>query len=384
MGKKYSVKVYNRAGTVFKGNYDPIGGYSFRKTVNSGVGDLRVKLPKKFDDFGLGEGIDLLDEIQVWVQDKDTNGKKIYSGYVADITTFIDGDKQYVELGVLGYVSRLGFTLDWDGTNISVARNSMTPGEIAKDVVDKYRANVVEERINYSSTSVDITGDDISYSSNTNSSLETIDRVREMAGANWYWYVDAENTFHFKQYATTPEHLFTFGKDTSYLEITRSADSIANEFIFWNGLQSGDTDFLSKRYYNTSSITNYWNRFKALTDNRITDDTTSDKLGESFVNAYKDPNVSLQFEVTDNNMGDGYDIESIEPGQTCKILNLENTNVVGDNMIITSVTYSPEKALVRVSDLREITGRSLTNLRRQLDTTIYADRPTNLTSEEIV
>jgi hypothetical protein len=49
-------------------------------------------------------------------------------------------------------------------------------------------------------------------------------------------------------------------------------------------------------------------------------------------------------------------------------------------MLITSVHYTPEKAIIYVSDLREITGRSLTNLRRQLDTTIYGDRPADITS----
>jgi len=52
-------------------------------------------------------------------------------------------------------------------------------------------------------------------------------------------------------------------------------------------------------------------------------------------------------------------------------------------MVITSVRYTPESAIIMVSDLREITGRSLTNLRRQLDSTVYGDRPADITSEEI-
>jgi hypothetical protein len=57
--------------------------------------------------------------------------------------------------------------------------------------------------------------------------------------------------------------------------------------------------------------------------------------------------------------------------------------VVGDNMVITSVQYTPEKAIIYVSDLREMTGRSLTNLRRQLDSTVYGDRPVDITSSEV-
>jgi len=381
--KKYSVKIYDRAGTTFKGNYDPIGGYAFTKTINGGVGALSITLPRKFDNFGLGEDVNLLDEIQVWVQDKDTSGKKIYSGYVSSITSFIDGSNQGIKLDVLGYVSRLAFTLDWNGTDISMVRNSLTAGELVKDVIDKYRSTVSEERINYGSSTVDITGSDISYTSNAKSCLETIERAREMAGATWYWYVDADNVFYFREYATTPTHLFTFGKDISSLEITRSADDIKNEFIFWNGLQPDDTHFLSARYYNTDSINSYWHRFENLTDGRILDDASADELASAFIGAYKDPNVSMKFEVKDNNMGDGYDIESIEPGHTCKILNIKDSSVVSSNMVITSVQYSPEKAIVYVSDLREITGRSLTNLRRQLDSTVYGDRPTDITSEEV-
>jgi len=91
----------------------------------------------------------------------------------------------------------------------------------------------------------------------------------------------------------------------------------------------------------------------------------------------------MKFEVKDNSLGEGYDIESIEPGHTCKILNIKDSSVISENMVITSVQYYPEKAIVFVSDLREITGRSLTNLRRQLDTTVYGDRPADLTSEEV-
>jgi hypothetical protein len=381
--KKYSVKVFNRAGTTFKGSYDPIGGYSFNKVINGGVGDLTVNLPRKFDKYGLGDDVNLLDEIQIWVQDKDTSGKKIYSGYVSGITSYIDGNSQGITLDVLGYVSRLGFTLDWDGTDMSIARNSMTPGEIVKDVIDDYRTTVSEERINYGTSTVNIAGTDVSYTSNAKSCLETIDRVREMAGATWYWYVDADNVFYFDAYSTTPDHYFVFGKDVSSLEIKRSADDIKNELIFWNGLQADDTNFLSARYYHSSSITSYWNRFEQLTDSRITTDATADELGDAFINSYKDPNVSMKFEVKDNNLGDGYDIESIEPGHTCKILNLDDSDVVGDNMVITSVRYTPESAIIMVSDLREITGRSLTNLRRQLDSTVYGDRPADITSEEI-
>jgi len=381
--KKYSVKIYDRAGTTFKGNYDPIGGYAFTKTINGGVGALSITLPRKFDNFGLGEDVNLLDEIQVWVQDKDTSGKKIYSGYVSSITSFIDGSNQGIKLDVLGYVSRLAFTLDWNGTDISMVRNSLTAGELVKDVIDKYRSTVSEERINYGTGTVDITGSDISYTSNAKSCLETIERAREMAGATWYWYVDADNVFYFREYATTPTHLFTFGKDISSLEITRSADDIKNEFIFWNGLMADDTNFISNRYYNTTSINSYWNRFEANTDGRVTTSAGADALGDSYINAYKNPNVSMRFEVKDNNLGAGYDIESIEPGHTCKILNLNDSDVVGDNMVITSVQYTPERAIIYVSDLREITGRSLTNLRRQLDTTVYGDRPTKLTSKAI-
>ena len=104
MDKKYSVKIYDKAGTTFKGNYDPIGGYSFRKTINGGVGVLTVTLPRKFDDYGLGDDVNLLDEIQIWVQDKDTTGKKIYSGYVTNINTRIDGKQQYVKLTVFGCI----------------------------------------------------------------------------------------------------------------------------------------------------------------------------------------------------------------------------------------------------------------------------------------
>lgn len=385
MQKKYTIKVYDKNGTTYKGSYEPLSGYSFDKVINGGCGAMVISLPRKFDDYGLGEDVDLLDKIELWVQDIDSNGALVYSGFISRIKTVINGSGENVELTVLGYVARLGFSLDKGAgptPSISVVRNSQTAGESVQDIIDSYQT-FNDSIITYTADSIDITGTDVSYTSDSKSYLESIERFRQMAGENWYWYLDANNILHFKQLPTTATHTFIFGKDIGYLSTDRNADDIKNTFILWNSLQEDDVNFISKMYYSGNSVTDYWERFERQTDGRIKDVTTADKLGTAFVNSYKNPNISLTFEVKDNNLGLGYDIESIEPGDTCRILNISSQSVINDNMVITGISYTPESVVVLVSDLRSLTGRSLTDIRRSLDTTVYGDGVSSITLDDI-
>jgi hypothetical protein len=214
-------------------------------------------------------------------------------------------------------------------------------------------------------------------------SLESIERIREMAGTNWYWYVDATNTANFKSKPASATHSFVFGKDISELTVRKRAGAIVNSLLFWNGLQADDPNYLCELYYSGTSQTAYWKRYDRLTDGRIKDGTTSDKLGDAYIESNKNPAIEITFIVKDNNLGDGYDIESIEPGQTCKIKNWGDADLYSNNLLITKVEYTPEYAVVSVEGSRDITGRALSDIRRGLDQTIYEDGPLTTTLTDV-
>jgi hypothetical protein len=66
-----------------------------------------------------------------------------------------------------------------------------------------------------------------------------------------------------------------------------------------------------------------------------------DNIGAAFVNENKDPKIRIELEIIDNNESTfGYDIESIDPGETCKIVGVTpDENIFGENMVIQEVTW---------------------------------------------
>jgi hypothetical protein len=71
-----------------------------------------------------------------------------------------------------------------------------------------------------------------------------------------------------------------------------------------------------------------------------------DNYGASFIEENKEPKIRLEIDIIDNNESDkGYDIESINPGQTCKITGITpDGDIFSDNMIITEVVWYLDRA----------------------------------------
>jgi hypothetical protein len=371
MDKQYSIKLYDKTGITFKGQLAQQGSYSFQESLNGGLGEMSMVLPKSFDDIA---GVSHLDMIEIWVQDKDTTGLKIYSGYIFRIKRIRTPETENIEISSLGYGSRFGFTPDMSSTTaISVARLSMTVPNMVKDVIDKYITTIGDSIVNYNATSIDTSATTLSYTSNVKTVIQTIEKIREMAGSTWFWKVDANNIFYFKEFSLTPDHTLTLGKDITDITIVEDSDNIYNMYYLWNALQVGDANLLSKIYSSSTSIASYWKRFNNVTDGRITVEGTLDALGAGLINANKDINKSVIFTIKDNNFDQGYDIESVHVGQTVRILNNNNVDLYNGNLVITGITYTPESIQVITADARSITSRKLNDLRTSLDQTIYED-----------
>jgi len=373
MSKQYTIKIYDKAGTTFKGTLNQSADYTFQEIINGGLGEFTMTLPKKFDDTVI---VSQLDQLQLWVQDNNsgTAGIKVYSGYIYKIIRTLGESEQAIQISAIGYGSRFGFTPDMDSTtNISVVRGSQHIDVMAKAIIDNFKTTIGDSIVNYSATSVEASATNISYTSNCKSVLETLEKVRQMSGSTWFWKVDADNIFYFKQLPTTPTHTLKIGKDLTALQIEENSDDIKNYYVLTNGLQATDTNNLAKGYYSATSVASYWKRFEKQVDGRVTDATYMDLLGDAFVTANQNENKLITFSIRDNNYGQGYDIETVHVGDTVRILNSKNVDLYSGNLVITGLTYTPQKLDVIVADARSITSRSLTDLRTSLDQTIYED-----------
>ena len=382
--KQYTIKVYNQAGTTFLGVLTDTVDYRFTKTINGGLGSLIMQLPRRLDSYNSDGLLTLSNEIQVWVQDGDAPaGTKIYSGYIDGVIASNTGGAESIIVQVLGYVTRLGFSALVSGSSMSIDFSADDPAEHFKDIIDFYRADVANERINYAVGTVEIAGFDVSKQMNRVMCMEAIDEIRAISGADWWWFVDANNVAYFKSKPTTPTHIFTFDKEVSAISTSYDMTDVSNNFNLYNSLQPDDPNYINELYANSASEALYFKRYQLQTDGRMTDPDSVDKLGEAYINAFKNPNTSTVITIKDNNYGDGYNIESINPGDTCTIRNILPDNPLEDNMLITRVDYQPEYVTVFLQDLRELVSRNLNDLRKQIDQINNGDAIGDFTSTAV-
>jgi len=113
-------------------------------------------------------------------------------------------------------------------------------------------------------------------------------------------------------------------------------------------LFNGDATY--KQYKDDTSIATYGRRAKQMTDSNIKDEDTMDNIGAAFINENKDTKVRIEIELIDNNESNlGYDIESIEPGDTCRIVGVTpDENIFNENMIIQEVNWRLGSAIIVV------------------------------------
>lgn len=381
--KEYFAKIYAANGDFLSTSYD-IGFQSFKKSINGGLGELTLNLARKFDDFGEGEDIDFMNEVQLWVVDKESGatGQKIYSGFIDQYEPYATGTREGVTVRCLGYATRLANVMYKNGTSVSMSHTSTDPKTIAEAVIIRFQAESGETNINYTATSTEATGNTVSYIFNMKSCTEVLDICRELAPAGWWWYVDETNTLYFKPQASVPTHSFTFGRDIADIRVIKNIRDVCNQLVIWNGLMPEDSELLCRSHNDPTSINAYGLRMEQHTDGRILTSGTMDYYGDAYISARKDPNIRVSLTILDSNLNNlGYDIESISPGDTCQILNLPTTSTTFDtNMTITDVTYELNRVTITLEDLRQKMTSKFSDVIKELKTHVYTDGPATYTA----
>lgn len=189
---------------------------------------------------------------------------------------------------------------------------SMDPGAIMRDIMDKYRD--IGGTLNYDSSTIELTGTTVSYTFNTNTTLEGLKKCLELAPAGWYFYVDqATNMVHFHQKNETADQIFTLGSNIINARAEKRSEDIVNYILFSGG---GDPK-LFKRFQDTVSSGRYGIRVLRYNDERVTVAATAQAIADSILETRSMPEVRLSFEVSDNNVdgANGLDLESITLGE---------------------------------------------------------------------
>lgn len=367
----------------------------FRMNINGGPGEMVVELARPFDDFGEDVDIKLNNKVEVWVVDKDSpNGTLLYSGYISGYEPTISEVSETVSVTILGYVAELQRMILRDSSgNTTLAYNSYDPSNILKDVIDKYRA--LGGSLNYNSSSIVLTNTVVSYTFNTNSIKEVFDKVIELCPVGWFFRIDPDGLVYLQPMHVTADHTFTLGLDVERLSTFRRIEDVVNT-VFFTGAGS---PALFKKYENTGSQGTYGKYEKKIVDQRVSVAATAQIISEREIEAKKDPEIRSVFTIIDNNgpRDNGYNIESIKPGQTLRVKNLRSatrtislwdvafwdtdvwdqtlTTSAADIIQIVAVEYTPDSIKIEASSRLPQIAKRIEDIQRNLENSQTVENP---------
>ncbi len=352
---------------------------SYASKIDEGLGECVFSVARKFDD----NRIDLLEgnRLEVFVcdvetitstADNNTGTIRVYSGRIESVRTSVSGSGEEVEVRCMGYWVSLGldvlkssaqttlYTRTTGGVGTTSTPQSVDIGTVVTGIMARFKAENPSSPIGYSSISIPAVGSSMSYVFQQRTYREAIQRCLNAAPYGYFSFLDKDNIFHFKGISTTPDHKFYFGKHFSEIEIERSITRPRNVLLLWASVSADPY----KSYSDAISIAKYGRQVERVTEDSIQDEATMDLVGSRFIAQNKDVEVRIRASIIDSNgvPGIGYDIESIQPGDTCAFYNFDSTfqSLFRYNMIITEIYYTPDYAQITVEPVRMTTVSDIT------------------------
>lgn len=329
INKKYVYKIFDSAGNYLLTWSDVINDPVFSEVINGGADVMTIQLARSANAFGEGDDVTFNNGVEVWCSDVDAlAGTLVFSGYISQYTPTLKGQEQYLEVEVYSRFAELNRIMyENSGTgSTEIVHAAVSPLVIFEDIFDKFTA--AGGIPDYSGSSVDDPGTVVTYTFNTNTCKEAIDKVMELSPYGWYYRINPDNTVEYHESdIINIDHTFTIGKDVMMIQPNKRIQSIVNVLYFVGG--DPGTGKLYKKYTRPASITAYGTYLKKYVDGRVTNEATADIIAGRILDAFEAPEVRTKITIVDNNGsadGFGYDIESIKVGQTARVLGF-TTNV---------------------------------------------------------
>ncbi|MFZ3032265.1 MAG: hypothetical protein WA082_04470 [Candidatus Moraniibacteriota bacterium] len=408
--KRFKYDVFENDGSYITTWNDVVSDPNFSASVNGGLGETKVLLARNADDFGESDDVNFRNQVIVKCFDAaDQDGVTIFNGWISGYTPVLKESSEYLEVTLMGYIQELSRVelLD-DGTgiqdspvsgNTKLTYTAQEIGDILKDIIDKYNALTgVFAKVDYtiSPDSIGDTATTITYTFNTVTILQAINKLVEMCPAGWYWYLDADNVIHLAEYSATPNHTFFVGKDVNEIQPYKRIENVVNVAYVIGKETAGENLF--RKYERTASRDNYGRSVIFITDNRISDAGTAEKFADASLDADDEPEVRTQVVIVDenNDQGLGYDIESVHPGNVVNILNFlskktytlwgaalwnvdvwgyDISNVTATNINVVRLEYKPDRISIELSSKLPLVGNTINELRRRLELITTENNP---------
>lgn len=401
--KKYQYRIYTGNTYVTSWSDEVLSEPRFRMVINGGLGEMVIKLARDFDDFGEDSDVKLHNRVKVYCYDIDSfTGVLIYDGYISGYRPVLNEYEEFIEVTLLHYTTEMHNIMLRSGSDTQVIKNSTDPAQMMKDVIDLYRLD--GGLLRYTETSIDDTSTTVSYTFNTNTVKEAMDKIIELAPQDWYWRVNPDLTveMHLSN-MNTATHTFAIGKQINNLETWRRAEDIVNT-VYFVGQEDAGTP-MYRVYSNSGSIDSYGIHARKVVDQRVTVTGTADSMANRVLNQKINPEIRTIVTILDNNGQDkdkGYDIESIKPGDTMIIQNIKQgtktttswdqsqwdvdvwdqtlTNTAADIIQIQAVEYNPNFVRIEASSRLPEISKRIEDINRNLETSQTWNAPATPTA----
>lgn len=359
--------------------WDDVTFSGFTKRINAGNSDCQLILARAFDDYGEDEDISLGNIVEIYINDEDDNNLLIYSGYISTIRPITEGGKEKVEIQLLGQQTRLAKAILKNSTQTTlytdttaglttVASGSASDlGLVMRAIITRWQAEETNPIITTSIGQCKNTSTTETYTFTSRTYLEAINIIKDLSPSSlWYWYLDENNVFNFRSDAIT-EHTFYYGKHVTSLKIEKRIDTIVNFVLIYNR-DTGSPIY--RMYTDNNSVNLYGTRTLKIQNKSIISTAIADKIGARIIDELKNPDVRVEMDIIDNNeSSDGYDIESIRPGDTFKLRGVNDAlaNTIYDDMQITEVQYRLDGARIIAEPVKSGIIQSVVNINTKLD-----------------
>lgn len=354
MKKTFQVKVYEDDGTTPLGVLTSVKNEpSFRAEMNSGYGECVLYLNLPPDEIG-SSLIDYMRFVKIYVfSETYPKGKLVYTGFISQYSPYVKGSEEGVSVTLLGHISLLNFDYYKNGSSYTVEHSSVDPAVIVKAIIDHANSVFPHAVLSYDSsgTTIETVGESVSYTFEDDKWKDALENAVNQAGDGWWWLVDHTGEVWLQEKPSSAIHIFTIGKDVEEFDGEKTTEELVNATqVRYDGGTEDNVD--------STSIAAYWRRGSIVEDSRIKTSATAVLRADTEVSGNKDPKKNLRLVVNSN-----YDIESIRPGDTCKIRNWKlGDDLFGDNMQIVSIDYSLDKIVLELESSRRNLGEEVQKL----------------------
>lgn len=371
---------------------------SYRQSINGAEGEMVIRLARDFASYGEGEDILLNNTVKVYAVDREApSGTLLFNGFIFSYAPTIEGDSEYLEVVIRGQGSTLSDRiLRDDSGNTTLTYNSYDPATILKDVINKF-ITLEAGQVGFTADSIELTGTTVSYTFNTNTYREAIDKIVELCPKGWYWTIDASGIIHLKAKPSTITHSFSVNKEVTYLKPERTLEDLTNE-VYFVGADNGSNNLFRKKA-NNQSVTAYGRKVDKVIDGRVTLSATATFIIDKILEEKSEPQRKTVIKIIDSNgsRDKGYNLESIKVGDVIQVYQitaggLEPTvwdsffwdvdvwdgslsSALTDAMQIVSLEYNPDYVTIEATSRLPEVAKRIEDINRNLESTVFQYNP---------